>query len=101
MVTREVPVSTILVNAQSVAGGEMAFEHLTAPPAFQANDIIAMDRSPDRHRGCSLDAGFCYRFAKPRECLMNGRDQSGELVGPYLIAPNISRHNFSGELSIK
>jgi hypothetical protein len=73
MVTRQVPASTILVDAQSMAGSEMASEHLALPAAFDANDIIVMDGSPDRHRGCSLAPSFGYRFTAD-ERLMNSRD---------------------------
>jgi hypothetical protein len=74
MFTRQVPASTILVDAQSMAGIEMPSEHLAAPPAFDANDIIAMDGSPDRHCGCSLAPCFGCRFTEADERLMNGRD---------------------------
>jgi hypothetical protein len=83
-----------------MAGRKMPSKHLAAPAAFQANDIIATDGSPDRHRGCSLTAGFCDGFAKPRECLMYGRNQGRELIGCDLIAPNIRGDNFGREFSI-
>jgi hypothetical protein len=70
----QVPASTILLNGQSTAGHEMPFEHLAAPAAFQANDIIAVDGSPDRHCGRSLFVEFGYRFTKAGEGLMHGRD---------------------------
>jgi hypothetical protein len=43
MFSRQVPASAILVDAQSMAGSEMASEYLTAPAAFQTNDIIAVN----------------------------------------------------------
>jgi hypothetical protein len=51
MLTGEVPASAILLYGQSMAGTEMPPEHLAAPAAIQANDIIAMDGSPDRDSG--------------------------------------------------
>jgi hypothetical protein len=59
-----------------MASSEMASGRLAAPPAFQADDVIAMNRSPNRHRRCSLTVYFGYRFAKPRECVMNGARRS-------------------------
>ena len=66
--------ATILIDAQSMAGREMPLEHLAAPAAFQANDIIAVDGSPDRHCRRSLFVEFGYRFTKADEGLMHGRD---------------------------
>jgi hypothetical protein len=43
MFTRQVPASTILVDAQSMAGRDMLSEHLAVPAAFQADDIIAVN----------------------------------------------------------
>jgi hypothetical protein len=43
MVTRQVPASTILIDGQPVSGRYMPPEHLAAPRAFQANDVIAMN----------------------------------------------------------
>jgi hypothetical protein len=43
MLTREVPVSTVLFQRQSIAGREMPPEHLAAPAAFEANDKISMN----------------------------------------------------------
>jgi hypothetical protein len=60
-----------LVDAQFMAGSEMPPEHLAAPAAFQADDIIAVNRSADRHRGYPLSVKFGYRFAKSCENLIN------------------------------
>jgi hypothetical protein len=84
-----------------MAGRDMPSEYLAAPPTFEADHIIAMHRSTDRHRGSSLDADFCYGFAKGCEGLMNGRDQSRELIGRDLIAPNIRGDNFCHEFSVE
>jgi hypothetical protein len=74
MVRAEVPARSVLLNGQSMAGVEMSPEHLAAPAAFQADDIIAMDRSPHRHGGSSLLVGFCRWFTDADERLMNSRD---------------------------
>jgi len=57
-----------------MAGREMAFEHLAAPAAFEADDIIAVNGSTDRDGGCPLSVEFGYRFTKGCEGLMHGRD---------------------------
>jgi len=46
-------VSTIGVDRQAVTGREMAAKHLPATAAIQADDIIAMNGSPDWHREVS------------------------------------------------
>ena len=72
MLTGEVPASAILVNAQSVTGSEMPFEHLTAPATIEADDMIAMNGLPDRDGRCPLDPRFGRWFAEADERLMNG-----------------------------
>jgi hypothetical protein len=43
----------------------MPSENLAATPAFQTNDIIALNGSSDRHCGCPLDFSFGRRFTGP------------------------------------
>ena len=43
MLTGEGPTHAVLLDAQSMAGREMPFEHLAAPAAIEADDIIAMN----------------------------------------------------------
>jgi len=74
MFTRQIPASTILLHGQSMAGREMPSEHLAAPAAFEADDIIAVNGSTDRDGGCPLSVEFGYRFTKGCEGLMHGRD---------------------------
>ena len=74
MVGAEVPARSILLHGQSMAGIEMPLDHLAAPPAFEANDMVAMNGSPDRHCGSSLSVGFCHWFTEAVERLMNIRD---------------------------
>jgi hypothetical protein len=101
MFARQVPASTILLNGQSMAGRQMPSDHQAAPAAFQADDIITVNRSPDRHCGSSLAADFGCGFTEPGERAMDGRDQFSELVGPDLVSPNICGDNVGGEFSIE
>ena len=43
MLTGEFPASATLPHGQSMAGSEMAFKHLAARAAFEADDIIAVN----------------------------------------------------------
>ena len=74
MVTGEVPPRPILRHVQFMAGSKVPSEHLAAPAAFEADDIIAVNGATDRHRGYSLDFSFGRRFAEADERLMHGRD---------------------------
>jgi hypothetical protein len=57
-----------------MAGREMAFEHLAAPAAIEAHDIIAVNRSPYRDGGCPINLRFGCRFTDANERLMHSRD---------------------------
>ena len=83
-----------------MAGCQMPSNHQAAPTAFQADDVIPMNGSADRHRGSSLTADFWWLFTETCEGLMNSRDQGPELIGRDLIAPNICGDNLSREFSI-
>ena len=74
MLTGEGPPHAVLLDAQSMAGREMAIEHLAAPATIEADDIIAMNGLPDWDGGCPLNLRFGCRFTEADECLMNGRD---------------------------
>jgi hypothetical protein len=43
MLTGKVPPHAVLLDAQSMAGREIAFEHLAAPATIEADDIIAVN----------------------------------------------------------
>jgi hypothetical protein len=75
----------------------MPAQHLPAPAAIQADDVIVLNGSADRNCGGSLDDGFCGRFAELTEGLMNGRDQRRQLIGWDLIAPNVGGDDLGGE----
>ena len=101
MVSRKFPSGAILLHGQSMACSEMPSEHLTPQTAFQANDIIAMHRSPDRDGSCPLTPGFGCGFSEPRERPIDGRDQFSELVGPDLVSSNIRGDDVSRQFSIE
>jgi hypothetical protein len=75
----------------------MPAEHLSFPAAIQVDDMIAVDRSPDRNRRGSFDNGFCCRFPELTECLMHSRDQGSELIGGDLMASEIRADDLRDE----
>jgi hypothetical protein len=84
-----------------MASSEMPSEHLAAPAAFEANDMIMVNRSADRHGRGSLLVGFCRWFTESRERRMDGRNKRRELVGRNLVLPNIRSNNVGCESSTK
>jgi hypothetical protein len=72
MFTRQVPPSAIVVDAQTMAGRQMSSDHQAPPSAFQADDEITLNGSPDRHRGSSRPAVFIDGLTEADERLMNG-----------------------------
>jgi hypothetical protein len=62
-----------------VARHQVPAEHLPAPAAIEANDMIAVNGSPDGNGGGPLGDRFRL-FPESPERLMDGRDQAGELV---------------------
>jgi hypothetical protein len=78
----------------------MAADHFPSPSTFYANDVIALNGSPDRHCWSSFDDGFGCRLAEVGERLVNRRNQGAELLGPDLIASDIRGHDFRREVSI-
>ena len=67
MLTGEGPPHAVLLDAQSMAGREMAFEHLAAPATIKADDISAMNGLPDCDGGCPLDRRFGCRSTNADE----------------------------------
>src|SRR4029077_16503079 len=100
MLTGEVPASTILLHGKSMAGSEMPLKHLAAPPTFEANHVVPVNGSPDRHRGGPLDRCFARRFTAADERPMNGRNQGRELIGRDLVLPNIGGDDRRSQFSI-
>jgi hypothetical protein len=47
MLTGEGPPHAVLLDGQSMAGREVAFEHLAAPATIEADDIIAVNGLPN------------------------------------------------------
>ena len=52
-----------LIDAQSMADREMAFEHLAVPATIEADDIIAMNGLPDRDGRCPRGSTYRHSFS--------------------------------------
>jgi hypothetical protein len=62
-------------------GREMPSKHLAAPAAFEANHVVPVNGSADRHRWRPLSLGLGCWFSESGERLMDGRDEGCELIG--------------------
>jgi hypothetical protein len=100
MFARKIPASTVLIDGQLMAG-DMPLEHLAAPAAFQADHVVPMSGSPDRDGGRQFGSGFGCRFSEANERPMHGRDQGRQLVGCYLVSPNVSGDDIGRQFSIE
>ncbi len=76
---------------------QMPAKHLSFPAVVEADHVITMNGSTDRHSRCSWSFGFGGWFSKIGEGLMNSRDQRRQLIRLDLIASNISADDFRGE----
>ena len=68
---------------------QMAAEHLRGIPALEADDVILLDRAPDRNRRFTPLLGRCCA-PEAGERLMHLRDQCWELFGRELAMPYIT-----------
>jgi hypothetical protein len=67
-----------------MCAGQVPPQHKPAPTAFDADNVVPMNRSADGYCWRSLDNLF-PRLAKVREGLMNSRDQARQLICRNLI----------------
>jgi hypothetical protein len=98
MLTGEVPPHAVLLDAQSMAGRKMAFEHLAAPATIEADDIIAVNWSTDRH-----SREFALRVQ--RALLHHSPDQRNELLGvegdEIFLSPHLADALFERGIEIE
>ena len=78
-----------------MAGSEMPFEHLAAPAAFQAHDVIAMDGSPDRHGAGPLPVDFGCRFTEDRRARWTIEIRIGSWSAPIWL-----RRTYAATISV-
>jgi hypothetical protein len=100
VIGRQIPPCSILLDAQPMSSRDVPAKHAARPTAIQAHHGIWRDRSADRHRWSSRDDGFCCRFTKTNESLVDSRNQSAELIGPDLITSQIGADDLHSEFSV-
>src|SRR5262249_40880252 len=92
MLRRQFPAGAVLRGFKSMSNAEMPAEHLAAKPAFKANNIVALHRSPDRdsrdqRRRC------WFALAEATECAMHCRNQAGDLIDSDTMLRDITTDN--------
>jgi hypothetical protein len=90
VIRRQFPAGAVIGVFEIMSDPQMSAKRLRTIPALEANHIVLLHRSPDRHRRF---AGFLHWWrATPEigERLMHLDDQSCELVGPDLVMPHVA-----------
>jgi hypothetical protein len=83
VICRELPAGAIGRRIEPVSDPQMPAQGGRAKSAFQADDMVWLHRSPDRHCRCQFLRCRCGRrriCAEPAQCLMHGCNQSPELI---------------------
>lgn len=89
IICRQFPPDKVFDDAEAVDGQQMSAERLRAIPALEANHVILLDRSPDRH-GRPKRLLRRWRPSETSKSAMHLDDQSYELVGPDLVMPHVA-----------
>ena len=90
MVRRQFPAGAVGSGFEAVSGPQVPAEHLGAIPALEADDMILLDRAPDRHGWLGLFLRRGHSAPESGEPAMHLGNQAGELVGPDLVMPDIT-----------
>ena len=80
---------------------QMPAQHLAAISAFEANDMIALHRSPDWDRRLQRSRHRCRRaLAEAAEGAMHRRNQARELIDADTILSDITTDNLRNQAPI-
>ena len=91
MISRQLPTSAIVRGFKPMSDVQMSAQHLAAVSAFEANDIVALYRSPNRdsrHQRCRRRHGRALDEATERA--MHCRNQSRNLINVDTILRDIT-----------
>jgi len=90
MIARQFPSPQIFGDLQSMPGAEVASQRLASEAAFEADHVVMLHRSSDRHRRGAGRRDF-RRLSKPLERLLDRNDQRRELVRSQGMVAYIAR----------
>jgi hypothetical protein len=99
MIRRQLPTGTVVSGFEAMGDPQMAAKHLRGIPALEADDVILVDRAPDRNR---RRRQVLCRGGTPEtgERLMHLRDQCRKLFGRDLVVPHITADDFRDPIEI-
>ena len=96
---RQIPSLQVLLAGQSVAGAQMAAQHLAFPAAVEANDRVALYRTPQRH-GRRQHARRIARSGEIVEGAVHRADQLRNLLGRDIVMRHIAGDDLRNKLGI-
>jgi len=80
---------------------QMPAQHLAAKPAFEADDLLGLHRSPDRDRRLQRSRRRCGRArAEAAERAMHRRNQARNLISTDTILRNITTDDLRNQAEI-
>ena len=90
MVARQIPTPQIFGDLEAMPHAKVPAEGLPAKPALQTNDMVALHRSPDWHRGGSSRLRW-DRFSELTDRLLHSSDQRRQLIRRQGMITDIAR----------
>jgi hypothetical protein len=90
VIRRQFPAGAVIGIFEIMGDPQMSAERLRAVPALEANHIVLLHRSPDRHRRFGGLLNWWRATPEIGERLIHLDDQSYELVGPDLVMPDVA-----------
>jgi hypothetical protein len=88
------------MGLEAVSGSQMATERLRSKPAFEANDMVPLDRASKRNRRPRRILRWRRLTPKSGKRPMHFDNQSCELVGPNPVMLHIAPHDASNPSGI-
>jgi hypothetical protein len=100
VIRRQFPAGPVIGVFEIMSDPQMSAERLCLIPALEANYIVLLHRSPDRHR--RFEGLLHWRHVTPEinERLMYLDDQSYQLVGPDLVMPHVAADDVRDPIEI-
>src|SRR5262249_26184047 len=90
MIRRQLPAHPIRGDIEAMPHPEVATQGLTAKPTLKTNDMVLLNRSPDRHRRTArFCGGFRPSHAEATQRTMRRCDERSELFGSDLVLRDV------------
>jgi hypothetical protein len=97
VVSPQFPAGVIRGGIEAVRDPQMTPERAAAKPTFEADHILRLNRSPDRH-GWREGFGWRRSLAEAAQGLMHGSDHGRKLIGCHSIIFDVAADNFRDQM---